>query len=44
MEQKQEANLKKWAKRGGIAAFLFFFFKGMIWVGVFTFLWMSKGC
>lgn len=26
----------RWARRGGIALFMFFFLKGMVWLGVFA--------
>ena len=38
-----EENLKKedgkvsWLKRLGVAGFLFFFIKGLVWIGVFIF-------
>lgn len=37
-----KAKQKKWLKRIGIAGFLFFLIKGLIWIAVFLFAW--KGC
>ena len=31
----KEGRLKKWLKRLGLAGFLFFFIKGLIWLGIF---------
>lgn len=39
-EDKQK--LKGWLKRIGILGFLFFLFKGLIWVAVF--IMAGKGC
>ncbi|TSJ39958.1 hypothetical protein FO442_16760 [Fluviicola chungangensis] len=33
---------KKWLKRVGIAGFLFFLIKGLVWIAVALFAW--KGC
>lgn len=33
---------KKWLKRFGLAGFLFFLIKGLVWVAVGLFAW--KGC
>jgi hypothetical protein len=32
-------NMKKWVKRIGIAGFLFFLIKGLVWLGIF--IWAS---
>lgn len=34
-EEPQESKLKKWLKRIGLAGFLFFLIKGLIWLAVF---------
>ena len=33
---------KKWLKRAGVAGFLFFLIKGLVWIVVALFAW--KGC
>lgn len=33
---------KKWLKRAGLAGFLFFLIKGLVWIVVALFAW--KGC
>ena len=35
--------LKTYAKRMGLAAFLFFFLKGLGWIAVFYFGWQMVG-
>ena len=34
VEEKKEPNWKLWLKRVGVAGFLFFLVKGLIWVGI----------
>jgi hypothetical protein len=41
-EQSTSNNKKKWLKKLGIAGFLFFFIKGLVWIGVFVFA--AKSC
>jgi hypothetical protein len=41
-ELDKKAKQKKWLKRIGVAGFLFFLIKGLIWIAVFLFAW--KGC
>ncbi len=41
-ELDKKATQKKWLKRIGVAGFLFFLIKGLIWIAVFFFAW--KGC
>lgn len=43
-EQKPPAGSRwrLWLKRAGLAGFLFFFIKGLIWIGVFVFV--GKSC
>ena len=36
-ENKQESKLKFWMKRIGVAGFLFFLIKGLMWIGVAVF-------
>jgi hypothetical protein len=31
----EKARYKKWLKRFGVAGFLFFFIKGLVWLAVF---------
>lgn len=33
---KPETAARKWGKRAGVAAFVFFLVKGLIWLGVFA--------
>ncbi|AEA43732.1 hypothetical protein Fluta_1741 [Fluviicola taffensis DSM 16823] len=33
---------KKWLKRVGVAGFLFFLIKGLVWIAIALFAW--KGC
>lgn len=40
--QKQESSFIKWIKKLGIIGFLFFFIKGLVWLGVFYLA--GKGC
>ena len=40
--EKSGRNLKLWLKRIGVAGFLFFLIKGLVWIGVFVFL--GKSC
>jgi len=35
-KSKMSCPARKWTKRLGIAGFLFFLFKGLIWLGVFA--------
>lgn len=42
MEEKESSN--KWVKRIGIAGFLFFLIKGLIWLAVFWGLGNVLGC
>ena len=44
MTKQSSSKIKLWLKRVGVAGFLFFLIKGLIWVGVFAFLWINKGC
>lgn len=39
-EDKKPAKYK-WLKRLGIAGFLFFFIKGLAWIGVALFVWLG---
>lgn len=43
MEEKNQAP-RKWLKRIGIAGFLFFLIKGLIWLAVFWGLGSAFGC
>lgn len=44
-DTKKETNAKSWLKKIGIAGFLFFFVKGLIWIGVFIAAYFGwKGC
>lgn len=36
----KQSNLKRWLKRVGIAGFLFFLIKGLVWIGVF--IWLGR--
>jgi len=38
-KNKEERN--QWLKRIGIAGFLFFLVKGIIWIGVALFVWLG---
>jgi hypothetical protein len=33
--EKQSNTLKTWLKRAGVAGFLFFFIKGLVWIAIF---------
>ena len=35
MEEKKNNKLILWLKRMGLAGFLFFFIKGLVWIGIF---------
>lgn len=37
-DQRDDKNCpaRKWTKRAGIIAFLFFFLKGLVWLGIFA--------
>jgi hypothetical protein len=37
MQDQEKGNLKKWLARIGVAGFLFFLIKGLIWLAVFAF-------
>lgn len=37
MQDQKTRNLKKWFARVGVAGFLFFLIKGLIWLAVFAF-------
>lgn len=34
MEEEKKKGLKNWLKRIGLVGFLFFFFKGLVWLAV----------
>lgn len=36
----KQSKLKLWLKRVGIAGFLFFLIKGLVWIGVF--IWLGR--
>lgn len=36
VEEQPKKGFKKWLKRFGIAGFLFFFIKGLLWIAVFV--------
>jgi hypothetical protein len=38
---KREGRRAEWLKRIGIAGFLFFLIKGIIWIGVALFVWLG---
>ncbi len=38
---KREGGSAEWLKRIGIAGFLFFLIKGIIWIGVALFVWLG---
>lgn len=40
--ENKNNKLKRWLKRIGLAGFLFFFIKGLVWIGIFVFA--AKGC
>jgi len=46
MEQKigetedKKSKLLRWLKRVGVVGFLFFFLKGLVWIGIF--IWAGK--
>ena len=41
----QEKSLQNWFKKIGIAGFLFFLIKGLIWIAIWTAAWMGlKTC
>jgi len=40
--QTSKTDWKSWLKKVGIAGFLFFFLKGLVWIGVFVFA--AKSC
>ena len=44
MEASKENGQRRWLKRVGIAGFLFFLIKGLIWIGVFAGLNKLIGC
>lgn len=37
MHLEMDSKFKTWFKKVGIAGFLFFFIKGLVWIGVFLF-------
>ena len=41
--RRMNEKLKRYAKRMGLAAFLFFFLKGLGWIAVFYFGWQMVG-
>lgn len=41
-EPSSNSKFKLWLKRLGVAGFLFFLIKGLVWVGIFAFA--AKGC
>ncbi|WP_343634813.1 hypothetical protein [Fluviicola sp.] len=41
-EEDKALKRKKWLKRAGLAGFLFFLIKGLVWIAVALFAW--KGC
>lgn len=41
-EKPSSSKFKLWLKRLGLAGFLFFLIKGLVWVGIFVFA--AKGC
>lgn len=43
MEEKEQTS-RKWLKRIGIAGFLFFLIKGLVWLAVFWGLGSVLGC
>lgn len=44
-DTKKESKAKNWLKKFGIAGFLFFFVKGLVWIGVFIAAYFGwKGC
>ena len=34
-QEVKESKFKKWLKRFGVGAFLFFFIKGLVWLAIF---------
>jgi hypothetical protein len=42
-KEANKSNLKAWFKKVGIAGFLFFFIKGLVWIGVFIFAKQCSG-
>ncbi len=40
--QSSKPNWKMWLKKVGLAGFLFFLIKGLVWIGVFVFA--AKSC
>lgn len=40
-EVKTESGLKKWGKRAGVAGFLFFLIKGLIWIAIAVMAYFS---
>ena len=44
-EASQEKGLKNWFKRIGVAGFLFFLIKGLVWIAIWVAAWMGfKTC
>jgi hypothetical protein len=43
-EEKPKKGFAKWIKRFGIAGFLFFLIKGLVWIAVFYFGFRISGC
>lgn len=35
--EKKDSRLKVWFKKLGVAGFLFFFVKGLVWIAIFAF-------
>jgi hypothetical protein len=42
--EAEKGGIKKWFKRLGVAGFLFFFIKGLVWLAVFFGLGQLVGC
>ncbi|WP_300666399.1 hypothetical protein [Fluviicola sp.] len=42
LSEDKASKRKKWLKRFGLAGFLFFLIKGLVWIAVGLFAW--KGC
>lgn len=41
---KRPKNIKAWLKRLGVAGFLFFFIKGLVWIAIFLGAGKLLGC
>ncbi len=44
MEERQPKPWEKWLKRFGVAGFLFFFLKGLVWLFIFFGAGKLLGC